>query len=114
MREAEIVACHRRKRSDSITKQDPKAEAARVQRGGGHVPGVIHDSDRGGGRYTSHALERDLCRHGALPSMGSVADCFDNALAEGLFATLECELLDQQPGGRSRRAGKPSSPSSTT
>ena len=32
--------------------------------------------------------------------MGSVADCFDNALAESVFATLECELFDQQPGGR--------------
>lgn len=32
--------------------------------------------------------------------MGSVADCFDNALAESVFATLECELFDAQPGGR--------------
>jgi len=32
--------------------------------------------------------------------MGSVADCYDNALAESVFATLECELFDQQPGGR--------------
>jgi putative transposase len=26
--------------------------------------------------------------------MGSVGDCFDNALCESFFATLECELLD--------------------
>ena len=32
--------------------------------------------------------------------MGSVADCFDNALAESVFATLECELFHAQPGGR--------------
>ena len=70
-----------------------------VHRRGGKVPGVIHDSDRGG-EYTSHQLERELRRHGALASMGSVADCFDNALAESVFATLECELFDQQPGGR--------------
>jgi putative transposase len=25
--------------------------------------------------------------------MGSVGDCYDNALAESFFATLECELL---------------------
>jgi putative transposase len=37
---------------------------------------VIHHSDRGG-EYSSHALERELRRHGALASMGSVADCFD-------------------------------------
>jgi putative transposase len=28
MRRAELVGCHRRKRSFSITRQDPKAEAA--------------------------------------------------------------------------------------
>ena len=171
MREAEIVGCHRRKRSYSITKQDPQAQSApdlvdrkfvatrpnqlwvadvtyvptvqgwlylacvtdvfsrmvlgwsmashrktdlvvdavtmAVQRRGGHVPGVIHHSDRGG-EYTSHALERELRRHHALASMGSVADCYDNALAESLFATLECELFDQQPGGRfeTRRQAK--------
>ena len=70
-----------------------------VHRRGGKVPGVIHHSDRGG-EYTSHQLERELRRHGALASMGSVADCFDNALAESVFATLECELFDQQPGGQ--------------
>ncbi len=78
-----------------------------VHRRGGKIPGVIHHSDRGG-EYTSHQLERELRRHGALASMGSVADCFDNALAESVFATLECELFDLQPGGRftSRREAK--------
>ena len=32
--------------------------------------------------------------------MGSVANCFDNALAESVFATLECELFYPHPGGR--------------
>jgi len=32
---------------------------------------------------------------GVRPSMGSVGDCFDNAMAESFFATLECELLDR-------------------
>lgn len=163
MREAGIVGCHRRKRSFSITKQNPKADVApdrvdrdftatapnqlwvadvtyvptvqgwlylacvtdvfsrmilgwsmashrktdlvvdavtmAVHRRGGQVAGVIHHSDRGG-EYSSHELERELRRHGALASMGSVADCYDNALAESVFATLECELFDQQPGGR--------------
>jgi putative transposase len=75
------------------------AVAMAVARRGGHVPGVIHHSDRGG-EYSSYALERELHRHGALASMGSVADCYDNAMAESLFATLECELFDRQPGGR--------------
>ena len=78
-----------------------------VHRHRDRVPSVMHHSDRGG-EYSSHPLERGLRRHGALASMGSVADCFDNALAESVFATLECELFDQQPGGRfvSRRESK--------
>lgn len=27
--------------------------------------------------------------------MGSVGDCFDNAMCESFFATLECELVDR-------------------
>ena len=27
--------------------------------------------------------------------MGSVGDCYDNALCESFFASLECELLDR-------------------
>jgi putative transposase len=82
------------------------AVAMAVARRGGRVPGVIHHSDRGG--EPRFQLERELRAHGALPSMGSVADCYDNALAESLFATLECELFDQQPGGRfeTRREAK--------
>ena len=29
--------------------------------------------------------------------MGSVGDCFDNAMCESFFATLECELLNRGP-----------------
>ena len=36
------------------------------------------------------------CREaGIRPSMGSVGDCFDIALFESFFATLECERLDR-------------------
>jgi putative transposase len=28
--------------------------------------------------------------------MGSVGDCFDHALIESFFATLECELIDRR------------------
>ena len=28
--------------------------------------------------------------------MGSVGDCYDNAMCESFFATLECELLDRE------------------
>jgi putative transposase len=56
---------------------------------------VIHHSDQGT-QYTSLAFGQ-RCRQAAIrPSMGSVGDCFDNALCESFFATLECELLDRQ------------------
>lgn len=63
---------------------------------GGKVAGVIHHSDHGG-EYTSRDLERELRRCGALASMGSVADCYDNSMAESFFATLETELFWAQP-----------------
>ena len=28
--------------------------------------------------------------------MGSVGDCYDNAMCESFFATLECELLERR------------------
>jgi len=57
--------------------------------------GVIHHSDQGS-QYTSLAFGK-RCREAAVrPSMGSVGDCFDNALCESFFATLECELLDRE------------------
>ena len=32
---------------------------------------------------------------GVRLSMGSTGDCYDNALCESFFATLECELIDR-------------------
>ena len=31
-----------------------------------------------------------------MPSVGTVGDAYDNAMAESFFATLECELLDRR------------------
>jgi putative transposase len=56
---------------------------------------VIHHSDQGT-QYTSIAFGQRCRQAGVRPSMGSVGDCFDNALCESFFATLECELLDRQ------------------
>ena len=55
---------------------------------------VIHHSDQGV-QYTSVAFGQRCHAAGVRPSMGSVGDCFDNALAESFFATLECELLQR-------------------
>jgi putative transposase len=56
--------------------------------------GVIHHSDQGT-QYTSLAFGQRCKEAGVRPSMGSVGDCFDNALCESFFATLECELLER-------------------
>ena len=55
---------------------------------------VIHHSDQGC-QYTSFAFGERCRQWGVAPSMGSVGDCYDNAMAESFFATLECELLDR-------------------
>jgi putative transposase len=56
--------------------------------------GLVHHSDHGS-QYTSLAFGRRLRESGIAASMGSVGDCFDNALAESFFATLETELTDR-------------------
>jgi putative transposase len=56
---------------------------------------VIHHSDHGC-QYTSFAFGKRCDQAGVRPSMGSVGDCFDNAMCESFFATLECELLDRR------------------
>jgi putative transposase len=56
---------------------------------------VVHHSDQGT-QYTSIAFGMRCQEMGVRPSMGSVGDCFDNAMAESFFATLECELLDRR------------------
>jgi len=56
---------------------------------------VIHHSDQGT-QYTSIAFGLRCKEAGIRPSMGSVGDCYDNAMCESFFATLECELLDRR------------------
>jgi putative transposase len=55
---------------------------------------VIHHSDQGC-QYTAVGFGLRCRDAGVRPSMGSVGDCYDNALCESFFATLECELLDR-------------------
>jgi putative transposase len=56
---------------------------------------VVHHSDQGC-QYTSVAFGKRCREAGVRPSMGSVGDCYDNALCKSFFATLECELLDRR------------------
>ncbi len=56
------------------------------------APGLILHSDQGA-EYTSWTVHKLCARHEIRQSMGSVGDCFDNAMAESVFATIETELL---------------------
>ena len=56
---------------------------------------VIHHSDQGT-QYTSVEFGNRCREMGVRPSMGTVGDAYDNAMAESFFATLECELLDRR------------------
>jgi len=47
-------------------------------------------------QYTSFVFGARCREAGIVPSMGSVGDADDNALAESFFATLECELTDRE------------------
>ena len=67
--------------------------------------GVIHHSDQGS-QYTSLAFGKRCREANVRPSMGSVGDCYDNALCESFFATLECELLDRRSFRSREEAGR--------
>ncbi len=67
---------------------------------------VIHHSDQGC-QYTSFAFGKRCRQMSVRPSMGSVVDCYDSAVAESFFATLECELTDRhrfEPQAEARMA----------
>jgi putative transposase len=57
--------------------------------------GLIHHSDQGA-QFTSLAFGNRLQALGIRASMGSVGDCYDQALVESFFASLECELIDRR------------------
>ena len=59
------------------------------------APGLVHHFDQGSQYVALRFGER--CREiGVHQSMGSKGDCFDNAVAESFFATLEKDLLRRQ------------------
>ena len=65
-------------------------DMALARRRPGH--GLVHHSDHGT-QYTSLAFGCRLREAAIAPSMGSVGDAYDNAMAESFFATLETELI---------------------
>lgn len=59
------------------------------------APGLIHHSDQGS-QYVSLAFGQQARAAGIAQSMGSRGDCYDNAVAESLFATLKKELIHRR------------------
>ena len=56
------------------------------------APGLIHHSDRGV-QYACGEYRAVLAAHGMRASMSRKGDCWDNAVAESFFSTLELELI---------------------
>jgi putative transposase len=56
---------------------------------------TIMHSDHGS-QYTSWAFGQRIRTAGLLGSMGSVGDCYDNAMMESFWGTMQMELLDSR------------------
>ena len=56
--------------------------------------GLVHHSDRGV-QYASAEYREVLAAHGIQASMSRRGNCWDNAVAESFFATLEWELIER-------------------
>jgi putative transposase len=65
-----------------------------LRRGPGDGKRILH-SDHGS-QYTSWAWGQRLQKSGILGSMGSIGDCFDNAMMESFWSTLQLEVLDRR------------------
>lgn len=74
-------------RTDLCLSAFKRAVAARVS-----VVELIHHTDRGS-QYTSDDYQKAVSAVGAVPSMSRKGDCWDNAVAESFFGTLEQELV---------------------
>ncbi len=59
------------------------------------IDGLIHHSDAGT-QYTAIAYSIRLAEVGALASIGTVGDCFDNAVIEAFWGRMQVELLNRQ------------------
>jgi putative transposase len=65
------------------------------------IEGLVHHSDRGS-QYTSIRYTERLIEAGATPSVGSVGDSYDNALAESVNGLYKTELINRKGPWRTR------------
>jgi transposase InsO family protein len=79
---------------------DALEQAVRNRRPGG---GLVHHSDRGR-QYLSIAYTQRLAEAGIEPSVGSVGDSYDNALAETINGLFKAEMIWRKGPWRSCEA----------
>jgi putative transposase len=65
--------------------------------------GLVHHSDRGG-QYVSLRYTQRLAEAGIEPSVGSVGDAYDNALAETVIGLFKAEVIHRRGPWRSLEA----------
>jgi putative transposase len=65
--------------------------------------GLIHHSDRGG-QYVSIRYTERLAEAGIEPSVGSVGDSYDNAMAESVIGLFKAEVIHRRGPWRSLEA----------
>jgi transposase InsO family protein len=68
-----------------------------------HRTGLVHHSDRGS-QYVSIKYTERLAEAGVEPSVGSVGDSYDNALAETINGLYKAEVIHQRGPWRSFEA----------
>lgn len=59
-------------------------------------PGLLHHTDRGT-TYASGAYQDVLAKHGLVCSMSRKGNCWDNAVVESFFSTLDIECAATEP-----------------
>ena len=60
------------------------------------LPGLVHHSDRGS-TYASSEYQDVLAHHGIVCSMSRKGNCWDNAVVESFFSTLDIECARGRP-----------------
>ena len=79
----------------------------RQREGHADLSGLVHHSDRGS-QYSSLRFGERLVEAGIAPSVGSVGDSFDNALAETINGLYKTELIKRgRPWRTSRKSNLP-------
>ncbi|OHV21009.1 hypothetical protein BBK14_27355 [Parafrankia soli] len=76
--------------------QGPRREPVAEGAGTGDDPAASGGTPpRRAGQYTSREFAKICIQNQVKRPVGSSGDCYDNAVTESFFATLECELLDR-------------------